>query len=67
MLQACMFRSTSPPGPCVKAVLGYHSPLKNGNLDPPPIDLLPDAHQQSPFPAKLERPMEGGNDHTEKQ
>ena len=67
MLQACMFRSTSPPGPCVKVVLGYHSPLKNGNLNSPPIDLLPDAHQQSPFPAKLERPMEGGNYHTEKQ
>ena len=28
--------------------------------------LLPDAHEQSPFPAKLERPTEGGNDHTEK-
>jgi len=67
MLQACMFRSTSPPGPCVKIVLGYHSPLKNGNLDLPPIDLLPNAHQQSPFPAKLERPMEGSNYHTEKQ
>ena len=62
-----MFRSTSPPGPCVKVVLGYHSPLKNGNLNQPPIDLLPNAHQQSPFPAKLKRPMEGGNYHTEKQ
>ena len=52
----------------MKVVLGYHSPLKNGNPSTqPPIDLLPNAHQQSPFPAKLERPMEGGNDHTEKQ
>jgi hypothetical protein len=67
MLQACMFRSTSPPGPCGKVVLGYHSPLKNGNPDRPPIDLLPNTHQQSPFPAKLERPMEGGNDYTKKQ
>lgn len=67
MLQACMFCSTSPPGPCVKIVLGYHSPLKNGNLNPSAIDLLPDAHQQSPFPAKLKRPMEGGNYHPEKQ
>jgi len=67
MLQACMFRATSPPGPCVKVVLGYHSPLKYGNLDPLPIDLLPNAHQQSPFPAKFERPMEASNHHTKKQ
>jgi len=67
MLQACMFRATSPPGPCVKVVLGYHSPLKYGNLDLPPIDLLPNAHQQSPFPAKFERPMEASNHHTKKQ
>jgi hypothetical protein len=68
MLQACMFRSTSPPGPCVKVVLGYHSPFENGNPSPSsPVGLLPNAHQQSPFPAKLERPMEGSNYHTEKQ
>ena len=68
MLQACMSRSTSPPGPCDKVIVGYHSPLENGNLRPSlPVDLLPDAHQQSPFPAKLERPMESGNYHTEKQ
>ena len=23
--------STSPPGPCDKVVVGYHSPLENGN------------------------------------
>ena len=68
MLQTCMFRSTSPPGPCDKVVVGYHSPLENGNPSPSlPVDLLPHAHQQSPFPAKLERPMEGGNYYTEKQ
>jgi hypothetical protein len=67
MLQACMFRVTSPPGPCVKVMLGYHSPLNNGNLDPPPIDLLSNAHQQPPFPAKFERPMEASNHHTKKQ
>ena len=67
MLQACMFRATSPPGPCVKIALGYHSPLNNGNLDLPPSDLLPNAHQQSPFPAKFERPMEASNHHTKKQ
>ena len=67
MLQACMFRSTSPPGPCDKAIQGYHSILKNGNPSPRlPIGLLPNAHQQSPFPAQLERPMKGSNDQTEK-
>ena len=68
MLQTCMFRSTSPPGLYDKAAAGYHSPLENGNPSPSfPVGLLPNAYQQSPFPAELERPMEGGNDHTEKQ
>ena len=34
MLQTCVFRFTSPPGPCDKVVLGYHSPLENGNPSP---------------------------------
>ena len=51
--------STSPPGPCNKVTVGYHSPLENGNPSPrPPVDLLPNAHQQSTFPAKLKRPVE---------
>ena len=74
MLQACIFRSTSPPGPCDKVILGYHSLLENGNpkpklkksiSHPPTRRLLPNTHQQSPFPTKLKRPMEGGNDHAE--
>ena len=135
MLQACVFRSTSPPGPCDRLTTGYHSPLENGNPSPgrmlkksacgvlasfrpstyprgyasalhslrpcwtnflsilrkcfpvvicawtievlayqnifprparPGVGLLPNAHEQSPFPAELERPMEGSNDQTEK-
>ena len=34
MLQTCMFRSTSPPGHCDRMVVGYHSPLENGNPSP---------------------------------
>jgi hypothetical protein len=80
MLQTCMIRSTLPPGPCDKAILGYHRPLENGNPSPfcmakvrhrrPSIlqsHSLPYAHQQSPFPAKLEHPVEGDYDHAEKQ
>jgi hypothetical protein len=62
-----MFRSTSPPGPCEKVVVGYHSIFENGNPLPFLLaGLLPDAHQQSPFSAKLKHPMENGNDHTKK-
>lgn len=62
-----MFLSTSPPGPYNKVVAGYHSPLNNGNPSPGAlIGLFSNAHQQSPFSAKLERPAEGSDDHTEK-
>ena len=68
MLQTWIFLSTSPPGPCDKAVAGYHSLLENGNPSPISlVGLLPNAHQQSPFPAQLEHPMEASNDQTKKQ
>ena len=68
MLQTCIFRSTSPPGPFDEAIVGYHSILENGNLGAlPPVNLLPDTHQQTTFPAKLERPMESRNYHTKKK
>jgi hypothetical protein len=65
MLQTCMFRSTSPPGPCDQAIVNYHSFLENGNLRPS-LGLLPNTHQQPTLPAKLKGPMEGGNDYAEK-
>lgn len=34
MLQTCVFRSTSSPGPCDKAKVRYHSALENGNPQP---------------------------------
>ena len=80
MLQTCMFRSTSPPGHCDKAVSGYHSFLENGNPKPSrmlkksasvvlalslPVGLFPNANQQSPLLTKLKGPMKGGNDYAE--
>jgi hypothetical protein len=60
--------STSPPGLCNKVVVGYHSHFENGNPSLSSlVGLFPNAHQQSPFPAKLERPMKGSNYHTKKQ
>ena len=67
MLQACMFPLHLPPGPCVKVVLRYHSPLKNGNLNLPLSNYSP---MRTSSPRSLQSsncPMEGCNYHTEKQ
>ncbi len=54
MLQTCIFRSTLPPGPCGKVILGYHSPLENGN---PSLSRMLKKSIFSPTPARRDAPI----------
>ena len=55
MLQTCIFRSTSPPGPCGKVISGYHSFLENGNPTPSRMLKSPPARGRLKFRLRLSK------------
>jgi hypothetical protein len=50
-----MFRSTSPPGPCNKVDLGYHSLFENGNPRPGRMLKKSTSKRKAEVQAKVEQ------------